>query len=138
MSVGEQMMKGGHRQTNHLHDIHWGALDHASCVPHVTTITIYVYVCDACLCVRVCVCACVTSKVSHNISWTTSGSLTLYLFPATFLAVETMRKSSSFLAVVSEDAEDLDCEGTAFFPKHIEALARLERLGVPPFAKARL
>ena len=32
------MMKGGHGQKNQLHDINWGALDHAShsCIPVVT------------------------------------------------------------------------------------------------------
>ena len=31
------MMKGGHGQTGQLHDINWGALDHASRHAHVTT-----------------------------------------------------------------------------------------------------
>ena len=29
------MMKGGHAQTSQLHDINWGALDHASHAPYV-------------------------------------------------------------------------------------------------------
>ena len=29
------MMKGGHGQTNQLHDIDWGALDHASHAPQL-------------------------------------------------------------------------------------------------------
>ena len=41
------MIKGGHGQTNQLHDINWGALDHASCAPqHVTTVCV-------CVCVNV-------------------------------------------------------------------------------------
>ena len=32
------MMKGGHGQTNQLHDINWGALDHAS---YVTTMCVH-------------------------------------------------------------------------------------------------
>ena len=37
------MMKGGHGQTNQLHDINWGALDHA---PQLTLLyeCVYVYV----------------------------------------------------------------------------------------------
>ena len=41
-------MNGGQLPTNLLHNINWGALDHASRAPHVTTI----------LCVCVCVCVC--------------------------------------------------------------------------------
>ena len=33
------MMKGGHRQTNELHDINWGTLNHASCAPQLTSVT---------------------------------------------------------------------------------------------------
>ena len=29
------MMKGGHTQTSQLHDINWGALDHASHAPYM-------------------------------------------------------------------------------------------------------
>ena len=29
------MMKGGNGQTNQLHDINWGALNHASCAPQL-------------------------------------------------------------------------------------------------------
>ena len=32
---GSLMMKGSHRQTNQLHDINWGALDHVSCAPQL-------------------------------------------------------------------------------------------------------
>ena len=39
------MMKGGHGQTNQLHDINWGALDHASCVPQFISCNCYVCVC---------------------------------------------------------------------------------------------
>ena len=33
------MMKGDHGQTNQLHDINWGALDHASCAPQLMSPT---------------------------------------------------------------------------------------------------
>ena len=33
ISVGDYDDKGGHRQTNQLHDINWDAFDHASCAP---------------------------------------------------------------------------------------------------------
>ena len=37
------MMKGGHGQTNQLHDINWGALDHASHAPQLMSCSHYVY-----------------------------------------------------------------------------------------------
>ena len=40
------MMKGGDGQTNQLHDINWGALDHASCAPQLMS-------CNYCVCVCV-------------------------------------------------------------------------------------
>ena len=55
-----------------------------------------------CVCVCVCVCARVVALSFKIILDYFLISLTLYLFPATFLAVETMRNSSSFLAVPSE------------------------------------
>ena len=50
------MMRGGHGQTNQLHDINWDALDHASrpCVPQLMSCNYYI----VCVCVCVCVCAC--------------------------------------------------------------------------------
>ena len=42
------MMKGGHRQTNQLCDINWGALDHVSRAPQLMS-------CNYCACVCVCV-----------------------------------------------------------------------------------
>ena len=38
-------MNGGQLLTNqlHVHDINWGALDHASCAPHVTTLWVCIY-----------------------------------------------------------------------------------------------
>ena len=45
-------MKGGQLPTNQLHVINWGALDHASRAPQLTTICVCVH---ACVCVRACV-----------------------------------------------------------------------------------
>ena len=54
------MMKGGHGQTNQLHDVNWGALDHASRAPQLMPHNYHVCVCVcACVCVYVCVCLCV-------------------------------------------------------------------------------
>ena len=56
------MMKGGHGQTNQLHDINWGALDHASRAPQLMSCNYSVCVCvctRACVCVCVCVCYCI-------------------------------------------------------------------------------
>ena len=62
MSVDDHRVKGGpgHVQTNqlHVHDINWGALDHASCTPQLMSCNYYVcmymymYV-RVCVCVRV-------------------------------------------------------------------------------------
>ena len=53
------MMKGGHAQTNQLHDINWGAFNHTSHAPQLMSCDYYVsvihYVC-VCVCVRVYVC----------------------------------------------------------------------------------
>ena len=38
------MMKGGRGQTNQLHDINWGALDHASHAPQLMSCNYYVHV----------------------------------------------------------------------------------------------
>ena len=37
------MMKGGHGQTNQLHDIDWGALDPASRAPQLMSCNYYVF-----------------------------------------------------------------------------------------------
>ena len=47
-------MNGGQLPTNQLHDINWGALDHASHAPQLISCDYYVRVC-----VCVCVCACI-------------------------------------------------------------------------------
>ena len=43
------MMKADHGQTNQLYDINWGALDHASRAPQLTSCNYYVCVCT-CVC----------------------------------------------------------------------------------------
>ncbi len=48
------MMKGGHGQTNQLHNINWGALNHASRAPQLVTT----------MCVRLCVSLCVCMQMS--------------------------------------------------------------------------
>ena len=46
MSVDDHgMMRGGHGQTNQLHVINWGALDHASCGPQLMSYNYYMYIC---------------------------------------------------------------------------------------------
>ena len=45
------MMKGGRGQANQLHDINWGALDHASHALQLMSCNYYLSVC-------VCVCVC--------------------------------------------------------------------------------
>ena len=56
------MMKGDHGQTNQLHDINWGALDHIHLAPQLmscNTVCVCECVCVCvCVCVFVCVCAC--------------------------------------------------------------------------------
>ena len=42
-------MNGGQLPTNQLHDINWGALDHAPHAPQLLS-------CSVCMCVCVCVC----------------------------------------------------------------------------------
>ena len=44
-------MKGGQLPTNQLHDINWGALDHASRAPQLMSCNYYVCVC-VCVCVQ--------------------------------------------------------------------------------------
>ena len=39
------MMKGGHGQTNQLHNINWGALNHASGAPQIMSCNYNVHVC---------------------------------------------------------------------------------------------
>ena len=51
------MMKGGHEQTNQLHDNNWGALDHPSRAP-------LFMLCNYSVCVCVCACVHVKCKVS--------------------------------------------------------------------------
>ena len=43
--VTSLMIKGGHGQTNQLHDINWGALDHASGAPQIMSCNYNVHVC---------------------------------------------------------------------------------------------
>ena len=51
------MMKRDHGQTNQLHDINWGVLDHASRAPQLHVMTMCMF---KCLCVHVlCMCDCV-------------------------------------------------------------------------------
>ena len=56
------MMKGGHGQTNQLHDINWGALDHASCAPQLMPCDYYV-----------CVCACTRAREQGERDMTSSS-----------------------------------------------------------------
>ena len=44
------MMNGGQLPTNQLHNINWGALDHASRAPKLMSCNYYVSVC-VCVCV---------------------------------------------------------------------------------------
>ena len=43
------MMKGSHGQTNQLHDIDWGALNHASRASQLTTICVCVSTLHLCV-----------------------------------------------------------------------------------------
>ena len=45
-------MNRDQQPTNQLHNINWGALDHASCAPQLISCNYY-------LCIRVCVCVCI-------------------------------------------------------------------------------
>ena len=68
------MMKGGHGQTNQLHDINWGALNHASHAPQLMS-------CNYCVCV--CAynmhmsipgpCYCVAGRTPSQCSFSLSG-----------------------------------------------------------------
>ena len=62
------MMKGGHGQTNQLHDIdwgaqgayNWGALNHASRAPQLMSCNYYV-------CVYMCVCVCICAYLHVHV-----------------------------------------------------------------------
>ena len=60
--IGYEMSVDDHGQTNQLHDINWGVLDHASCAPQFL-------LCNYCVCVSVCLSVGVpscTSEVKHH------------------------------------------------------------------------
>ena len=72
------MMKGGHGQTNQLHDIIWGTLDHASHASQIMSCNYYL--CAWCgMCVHMCVYVCVSVKgrgEQHSLYLHVSSTLT--------------------------------------------------------------
>ena len=54
MSISDHKIKQDHGQTNQLHNINWGARDHASCAPQLMLCNYYL-----CVCVSVSMCVCV-------------------------------------------------------------------------------
>lgn len=73
--------------------------------------------------------------LSHRIGlWTKTNSTTLYLEPSTFFVVDTMRYSSSLSILVLP----FEALGVGLVPKQREALERLDLLGAPPEANARV
>ena len=64
------MMNRGQLLTDQLHDINWGALNHASCAPHLMS-------CNYCVCVHTCVCMHVCIYVCVEAAWCSGCSLVL-------------------------------------------------------------
>ena len=68
------MMKGGHGQTNQLHDINWGALDHAS---HATQCSYCIHILAV---LRVCLCVVEIHYVCLQLPMTTLLNFNVALF----------------------------------------------------------